>query len=338
MSLIGHLAPKFAGKPEDVATEALSYILSRSDGARRKFSQHLEDRLSETAEVDLDDRMRFSSQRGSGEGAIPDLWGQAPGQRVLVEVKFWAGFTDRQTEGYSESLTGEDLGACVFLVPEERVENVIRKMDALFDEEADSDVAVSVTSWPAVLDAIESALHSSEEDHRHRVLEDLRQLRGLCERLEAEGFHPIRSDELGPDVARRQLDLRKLVEELREVLTTQKFDPWKVTSNMRRRTSVYRFKGELYGTTYFLGILYNQWKDLEDSPLWVKFREADSRRQRRIKEMLREEMTVLDHPKKARDILVPLELEFGVSRDGVLRHLKSQLTSIPAALSPLASR
>jgi hypothetical protein len=282
--------------------------------------------------------MRFSSQQSSDEGGIPDLWGHAPGQRILVEVKFWADFTDRQTEGYAEIFTGDDFGACLFLVPEERVENASRKMESLFDEEGDSGIAASITSWSAVLDSLESAVHNSGEDRRHRTLEDLRQLRGLCERLEAERFHPIRSDELGPDVARRQLGLRKLVEELREILKTGKFDPWQVTSNMRRRTSVYRFKGELCGTTFFLGILFNQWKDLEDSPLWVKFREADSRRQRRIKEMLREEITVLDHPKKARDILIPLELELGVSRDEVLHHLKFQLESISEALSPLATR
>jgi len=330
-SLFGHLAPRFASNPEDVATEALCYILRRSPAARQEFIHHLKD----VSDVEFSSDLQFSTHKRTDDGGVPDLWGQARDQRVLVESKFWAGLTRRQSAGYQEGLSGVKQGACIFLVPEERVDNVERKINSFGDSDKQEDAVVSVTNWTAVLDTLESSIQNSGEEDRHQILGDLQQLRGLCERLKAEGFHPIRAEELGPDVARRQLDLRKLVEEMRETLMTERFDPWTVTSNMRRRTSVYRFKGQLYGTTFFLGILFNLWRDLEDSPLWVKFREQDLSRRKKIREVLHGTATVLDHPRKERDLLIPLELKIGASRDEVLDHLKKQVQTISGAMSSL---
>ena len=329
-SLFGHLAPRFSSQPENVATEALNYILRGSESARSAFVQHLDRR---TGPVEMAPALQFSTQRQSEDGGVPDLWGQAHDQRVLVEVKFWAGLTDRQSEAYRSSLAEAGSGACVFLVPEERIGNVRRKVGTLFNDDAKENFAVAVTSWNQVLNGLESAVRDSDEKRRSQWIGDLEQLRGLCERLKAEGFRPIQPGELGPDVARRHLDLRKLVDELYESLRTEGFNPWTVTGDMRRRTSIYRFEAELYGTTSFVGIMFNLWKDLEDSPLWFKFKERDSSRRQALKNALRGNITVLDHPRKNEDILVPLELKREVARDHVVTSLKDQLRAIPEALS-----
>jgi regulator of replication initiation timing len=328
-SLFGHLVPRFASKPEDVSTEALCYVLRQSEAARQKFIGHLEQVLG----IEVDPELRFSTQQTAEDDGIPDLWGKARDQRVLIEVKFWAGLTGRQSSAYDDSF-GDTDGACLFLVPEERVENIKRKMKEVYEKE-DAPI-LGVTHWSAVLSALEAAVEESTENNKHQILGDLQQLRGLCRQLKAEGFHPIRPDELGPDVARRMLDLRRLVEELREILLTDTFASWSVTSNMRRRTSVYRFKGELYKTTYFLGIHYNLWKDLEDSPLWMKFKDERPTRREEIKTALRPKMTVLDHPQKQEDVLIPLELRIGVSRDQIVDNLEEQLSTISEELSDLS--
>lgn len=332
-SLFGNLAPRFSSNPEDVATEALVYILRRSEAARKEFVSHLE----RTLDVSVAPDMRFSTRRATGDGGIPDILGKSDGQRVVIEAKFWAGLTERQSEGYRGSLTDEGEDACVFLVPEERVDNIRRKTEGLFESEREAP-SIGITHWSAVLDTVETAVRESTEDRKHQVLSDLQQLRGLCERLKAEGFHPIQPDELGPDVARRMIHLRNLVEELREILLDDSGSSWEVTSNMRRRTTVYRFKGEFHGTTFFIGILYNQWKGFEDSPLWVKFRDEMPTRREKIRSFLRPETTVFNHPHKQRDLLTPLELKIGASRDEVVNHLKDQLSTISESLSSLPSK
>ena len=42
-SLLGHLASRFAVHPENLATEALAYVLQKSPGAKRELFSHLSD-------------------------------------------------------------------------------------------------------------------------------------------------------------------------------------------------------------------------------------------------------------------------------------------------------
>lgn len=79
---------------ENVATDALSFILSQSEPARSGVMK-----LLRTICTQLPD-LRFRTQ-GTVEDSRPDMWGfEGASPRVFIENKFWAGLTDNQPVGY----------------------------------------------------------------------------------------------------------------------------------------------------------------------------------------------------------------------------------------------
>jgi len=114
-SLFAHLALTFQSHPENLATEALGYILRTSPGARAGVA----DLLREVG-CSVPDELRWVNQVGGEDGARPDLVGLdgAGKQVVLMEAKFWAGLTDKQPLAYLDRLPAG--GALVFVGPEGR--------------------------------------------------------------------------------------------------------------------------------------------------------------------------------------------------------------------------
>ena len=96
-TLFGHLADRFVVQRENLATEALAYILSRSQPARLALGQ-----LLFLGGVVIPESLSFRTQAAGEDHAIPDLVGEnEQGQQVLImEAKFWAGLTDAQPVDY----------------------------------------------------------------------------------------------------------------------------------------------------------------------------------------------------------------------------------------------
>ena len=89
---------RFSLVNEDVATEALAFILETSEAARNgllKLLRGIEPSLPP---------MRYKTQQV--EGTIrPDMWGFSEGEpRLFIENKFWAGLTDNQPVSYLQQL------------------------------------------------------------------------------------------------------------------------------------------------------------------------------------------------------------------------------------------
>jgi hypothetical protein len=116
-TLLGHLAfRRLTTQVEDLATEALGYVLSRSDAARTALKRHV-DRCG----VTLPEQLSYLTQSVGEHEERPDVVGQtADGvERLLIEAKFWAGLTENQPVGYLNRLpTG---GVLLFVVPEKRL-------------------------------------------------------------------------------------------------------------------------------------------------------------------------------------------------------------------------
>ena len=68
-SLFGHFASR-SGQPENVATEALNYVLNRSSVARRTFLEY-----ARQAGIGLPDTLLFRTQASGSDNARPDLVG-----------------------------------------------------------------------------------------------------------------------------------------------------------------------------------------------------------------------------------------------------------------------
>src|SRR3954453_14780279 len=101
--LLGHLAQRFTTSEENLATEALTWILGRSSTARTAMSQALR-----PCGVVLPDNLSYVGQVGNPETGRPDIVGtdEEGAERLLVEAKFGAELTTQQPGGYLKRLPG----------------------------------------------------------------------------------------------------------------------------------------------------------------------------------------------------------------------------------------
>lgn len=85
-TLFGHLAPRFSVHPENLATEALNYVLGRAPSARGALIQFC--RIGAI----LPDDLRFRTQAVGEDQSTPDLIGSdaRDATRLMLEAKFWA--------------------------------------------------------------------------------------------------------------------------------------------------------------------------------------------------------------------------------------------------------
>lgn len=228
MRLLTHIARKIARSPENLATEALVFILQESAAARRGLARLMEGQLALTGVEGLS----FSSQGHEADAGIPDLVGTDAGghERLLIEAKFWAGLTEKQPMTYLDRLA--DLGGLVFVVPAVRAEIVWRELmtrlkAAGIDAQAvgtggsyavevgHSGKQLRLTSWRTVLFALEQALQEAGE---HERLEDVKQLQSLCDSMDQSAFLPINAEELSHGLWRRVCDFSGAVYDIGQKL------------------------------------------------------------------------------------------------------------------------
>ena len=97
-TLFGHLAFNFAKHPENLAVEALGFILKSSATARNTVATLLRRfDVSTTGDLLYDTQVIFEDL------SRPDIVGtDDQGRRVvMIEAKFWAGLTENQPNKYT---------------------------------------------------------------------------------------------------------------------------------------------------------------------------------------------------------------------------------------------
>ena len=216
-SLLAYLSPRFTGRTEDIAVEALGFILSTSKAAREALVD-----LLRSSGGKVDGLGRIATQDTGDQGERPDLVGcDATGDEcLLIEAKFWAGLTDNQPNGYLNRLRRG--GSLLFVAPEARLDTLWPKLERLAkqgdlkwtvdaDRPRTADVGgrrLILTAWRTLLETME---HRATADRDTAAVASVRQLRGLCETQDEPEFLPLRPDELGQDVPRRLLNLRSAI-------------------------------------------------------------------------------------------------------------------------------
>ncbi len=186
-SLLAHLAWRFPGATEDIATEALLYILRKQEGARTALAELLRSGGANPEPMDS-----FDTQRVYQQSKKPDLVA-FNGERavLLVESKFQASLTPHQPNGYLSLMRDElrEAKSLLFIAPEARQSGLwdelweqAGKQFEVTDEQTAGGVQsatvgngglrLMLTSWDTLLNCLE---HSGTD-----VDGDLRQLRGLC--------------------------------------------------------------------------------------------------------------------------------------------------------------
>ena len=221
-SLLAHVALRLATHPENLATESLGYLLTVSPAARLGILRALPD----AARMQLPEQLRYVTQVFSEDDGRPDLVGldELAQKRVLIEVKFWAGFTAKQPLGYLAQLPPG--GLLLVIGPRARQAYMVRELGERLQQKNQSvekreslgddlihlvanERHVVITSWQRVLQAIDLELMS---DPARRA--DVAQLLGLCERMDTEAFIPVTEEELSSNVYRRVHEFGTIVDQV----------------------------------------------------------------------------------------------------------------------------
>lgn len=225
-TLLAHIVPRlFSDRTEDVAVEALGFILRKSESARRALQNVLSTGGTEIGPISSDVRTQVSGD----DGATPDLAcrDMAGVERVLIEAKFGAGLTENQPVAYIERLPADKSSALLFVAPEARFETLWHELRRLVNEseiELGADTTkhdlqsaavggqrrLMLTSWRHLLDRMSSEAGAAGDS---RAETDIRQLLGLTRRMDDDAFLPIRAEELGPKIPRRILSLQRIIED-----------------------------------------------------------------------------------------------------------------------------
>ncbi len=120
--LLSHIVSRWSNRTEDIAVDALGFILSRSRAARNALQGVVEALAPSVGEL-----TSARTQVSSSDGARPDLvvYGSEDRERVIVEAKFWAGLTDNQPESYLARLPDDgETSVLLFVAPEARLETL----------------------------------------------------------------------------------------------------------------------------------------------------------------------------------------------------------------------
>ena len=283
-TLFAQILPMFTGQTERVATEALRHILAHSEPARVALEQMLR-----AAGVETGSLTRFATEAIGQEGERVDLvcYDESGAERVLVEAKFWAGLTDNQPNTYLARLPEDTHSALMFVAPAQRIETLWSELCRRAEEQHEltvtSDTPTSgelrgisidsnghkmmVTSWRTVLEQMESRGSTTTD---LATVADIRQLRGLTERMDNDAFLPIHPEELGQEVPRRMLNLADLVDDATQRAIA---NGWADVTGLRATPQRYGYGRyfRLHDIVVWFGIDMGSWAwvDSGHTPLWL---------------------------------------------------------------------
>lgn len=340
-TVLGHLARDFCPQQENLATEALCFILQHFPAASRAFKEFLR-----PLGLDFPGELYFETQRGGLERSIPDMKCRDDNGllRVIVENKFWAGLTENQPVTYIHELSREvpvGVAALLFVVPEARRQLVwdelvrrcigaaipvgeAQRQSTLTFAEVGSGQNIAVTSWSTLLSALSRGAASAGEIDCQN---DIAQLQGLCRTMDEEEILPLRSEELtNQDMPRRFINFCNLAEAIVKQSASQKL------------CSVTRFVAEklghgasiqIGGYAAWMGFDVPNWREREVSPIWLTFLSDD--RMAEIRDKLVRYRTAT--PKRCFEfkngrVMVPIVLLAGVEKDHILENAVDQIREL----------
>lgn len=344
-TVFSHIVQKRYPKSyEDIATDALAYILASSDGARRGFMK-----LLRGIERDLPD-LEFRTQKAEDE-LRPDMWGfDGSDPRVFVENKFWAGFTVNQPVAYLKRLQRCTQPApLLIIVPGAREQTVVREVDArasaagvvpvprecppglVFVADSGLGPMLAVTSWPRVLKALEAEVLDDAE-----ALANLMQLRSLCDAADSEAFTPLAADDISDQRIPALLQQLYAVVEAsvdlavnQEILDLRRLK-WSTSGGRIGRYVRFTGPAEI---GCWMGIEPVLWRKYGRTPLWLDFSTTNFGRAQEVSEAMNDAAsgTVNVRLPNGRYI-VGLNVPPAVGKDAVVRAIVADLETVRKSL------
>lgn len=338
-TLFAQIAPRLTDRTEDVAVEALGHILSQSVAARRALKNTLRE-----GGAAIDSIARARTQARGEKRERPDLTCLDDDgiERVLIEAKFWAGLTENQPNEYLERLPIDRPAALLFVAPAARLETLwpelcrrANKQFTIIGATTPGDLHAAtvsngerrlmLTSWASLLDLMATHANSAAD----RATEsDIRQLRGLTDRMDADSFLPWRSEDLGPEFARRLLGLITLIDEATGRGCAVGF------LDISRRLKSPRYEGygrylRIGGVDAWFGFIMDGWAVHGTTPLWLLF---TSDKHKQLNDARLTDSKVVQWRTGDGRYCIPIELPTGVEYDVVLDSVVASLEEIAGQL------
>lgn len=172
-------------------------------------------------------------------------------------------------------------------------------------------------SWRNLLDRAASEVGAAGDVHTET---DIRQLRGLAGRQDEEAFLPLRREEFAPEIPRRLLGLRRLIDDA----TNQAREEGFVDTNGLKVASQWWGYGRyvrIVDQTAWFGIHANLWARRRSTPLWLWFWDRDSIRLDSLEDLV---LPATD----SHDRFVPIYLPVGKEYNALLNAVVMQLEEI----------
>jgi hypothetical protein len=346
-TLFGFLASKFANQPENLATESLNYIITRSDSAKQAFLHY----IAQTT-VELSHNLRFQTQEGGSDNVIPDLVGiDIDGDQVLiVEAKFWAGLTVNQPVSYLKRLPEKKKSLLLFIAPSRRFQTLWPELlrrcanDSITVQEGnkidthlqigfiDANRVLALVSWRSVLSFLLRELDTAGQSN---IVSDIMQLQGLCDQMDSEAFLPLHSEELSSNIGRRICEYCELVNEVTEGLLAEGLIS---TKGLRASAGLVYYGRNLILNEFGCFLHFNAefWSEQRETPLWLEVKGPDWKFSEIAKERLAKlEVEVPSRLIEDRDtdgLYIPLFMPVGVEKNEVVQSLLAQIREIAGYL------
>ncbi len=339
MSLLSYLVPRIASSgTEPAATQALAYLLNASSDTAQAFVN-----LVARTGIPAFTPGRIAAEEQHGDNA-PDLTIRDTDGvvRVLVENKFWAGLTEAQPVAYLDALPGEAPSLLIFIAPHERIHglwsalkekcrrNAVNlqgesSLDAITWARADRRI-LAITSWQCVLEALEQAAVAGA---RSDLQQDIRQLRGLTDEMNAAEFLPLREAELTDiDVPWRLINYSDLIEEIVGRLVADGIADTKGVRPAHGHTKAGRYLNVHEKFQAWLGVHLYAWCDSGITPIW--WRQNANSSYSGIEGKLRQATDLFDEAEgdDGGFLWLPIRLKTGVERDDVIDDAARQVRDI----------
>ncbi len=346
-TVFSHIVQKrFSQVNEDVATDALAFILHSNESARTGMMKLLRGVAPEIP------GLQFRTQQTKDQ-IRPDMAGYDGTElRVFIENKFWAGLTDNQPVSYIKELAEHTQPAVLLMVaPAEREQTLWRDVSRRFESDgikvANRDTAAGIvrsvktelgpilalTSWAKLLSALEL---EAADDQSARS--DFLQLRALCEAADSEAFIPISSTEVTDQrTPTFILQLGSIVQSSVDLAITEGVLNIKglLPQASWDRIGRYARLSSEQGVGMWFGIHFGLWKKHGGTPLWLSFKQDEFSRAHEVRQLI--------EPWAAKEgifttcekdeFVVAIDIEIGEEKDQVGRVIVNRLKMIEGVLS-----
>ena len=281
-SLLAHLYTRIKGSQEDVATMALHFIISSSEKLNETYNRKIGNALG----IDIDPNIIYHCQSVGKDSERPDMSGVDKNGKeiVLCEMKFYAGLTANQPNGYLDRLLKEDGKGLIFVCPTSRQVSLWSKLKELCEEygrdisEDDGyrvkvdGIAMALISWSEIIEE----LRRVASNEVYEALSDIDQLAGFCKTMDNEAFIPFSSEELGPETPRREDRYYQVVDGVVDKLMSMKNIETSL-KGVRANPFWFGYSRAIKLNDYWVIVIYDRraWKNtLAEVPFWISIRDS----------------------------------------------------------------